>query len=273
MSKYKEKTINKEQIKPIKTTTFDPDSIKGYEIIPMLYANIYICAQKRSGKTNLINKILEKCIDSDTQVIVFAATHDLDDNWKYIKEQLEKRKINAMYYSAIEEDKHNNLEDVLKYMKDAITSAEIKQTEDNPNNYIQIVKFDVSKGVKLKVKQPKKQVPKFMLIFDDMTVELKNKDIGKLLKTFRHYKSKVIVSSQWPNDIKPEARKQIDFFLLFGGHSKEKLEVLYTDMGISMPFESFYDVYKNITKEKYQFLYVNQHTGELRHNFDKKIIL
>ena len=64
----------------------NPKDIKGYDIIPMLYANIFICAQKRLRKANLINKILESCINSNTKVIVFASTHELDNNWKYIKQ-------------------------------------------------------------------------------------------------------------------------------------------------------------------------------------------
>ena len=80
------KTLNNETIKVIPVKKTNLKDIKGFDIIPMLYANIFICAQKRSGKTNLIQKILESCIDANTKVIVFASTHELDDNWKYIKE-------------------------------------------------------------------------------------------------------------------------------------------------------------------------------------------
>jgi type IV secretory pathway ATPase VirB11/archaellum biosynthesis ATPase len=116
------KKLNNETIKVIPVAKTDPKAIKGYNIIPMLYANIFICAQKRSGKTNLINKILDSCIDSTTKVIVFASTHELDDNWKYIKKQLEKRKINAIFYSSIEERPTNNLQEVLTFMSKDLTS-------------------------------------------------------------------------------------------------------------------------------------------------------
>jgi len=89
----------------------------------------------------------------------------------------------------------------------------------------------------------------------------------------RHYKSKVIVSTQWPNDLPPDARKQFDFFLLFKGHSKEKMEELFNDMGINIPFEEFYKIYQQVTAKKYQFFYVNQHTCEMRENFNKQILI
>jgi len=104
-------------------------------------------------------------------------------------------------------------------------------------------------------------------------MELKKRNVAGLLKTFRHYKSKVIVSTQWPNDLPPDARKQFDYFLLFKGHSKEKMEELYGDMGINIPFEEMYKIYQKITAKPYQFLYINQHTCEMRENFNKQIII
>ena len=93
-----------------------------------------------------------------------------------------------------------------------------------------------------------------------------------LLKTFRHYKSKVIVSTQWPNDLPLDARKQFDFFLLFKGHSKEKMKELFNDMGVAIPFEEMYKIYQQVTAKPYKFLY-HQHTCEMRENFDKQILI
>ena len=271
----KTKKINNEVIKVIPTPKVDPKSIKGYNLIPMLYSNIFICAQKRSGKTNVINKILENCIDKNTKVFVFASTHELDDNWKYIKEQFEKSNINAVFFTSIEEDKINNLENVLQFMKNDLTAEELEEKAENEasNNLIEVLKFDENQGTKLKIKKPKLKVPKFMIVFDDMAMELKKRNVAGLLKTFRHYKSKVIISSQWPLDLAPDARKQFDIFLLFKGHSKEKLEGLYQDMSINIPFEKFYEIYTQVTKEKYDFLYVNQHTCEFRKIFNEEIII
>ena len=163
---------------PVKKT--DPKDIKGFDIIPMLYANIFICAQKRSGKTNLIHKILESCINSNTKVIVFALTHELDDNWKYIKERLEKRKISVIFYTSIEEEKTNNLQDVLTYMSTDLTNQE-EDKEENINDLIQVLKFNGKESYKVKVKSSKKQTPKFIIIFDDMSMELKKKR-GRFVK-------------------------------------------------------------------------------------------
>jgi hypothetical protein len=50
-----------------------------------------------------------------------------------------------------------------------------------------------------------------------------------LLKWNRHYKAKVIISSQWLHDLLPESRKQIDLFLIFKGFPAKKLAEIYKD--------------------------------------------
>ena len=42
-------------------------------------------------------------------------------------------------------------------------------------------------------------------------------------------------------------------------------------MGIHISFEEFYDIYKDTTAEKYNFLYINQNSGAMRKNFNQKI--
>ena len=137
-------------------------------------------------------------------------THELDDNWKYIKERLEKRKISAIFYTSIEEEKTNNLQDVLTFMASDLTNQE-EDKEENINDLIQVMKFDGKKNYKVKVKSSKKKTPKFMIIFDDMSGDLLNKDVAVLLKNLRHFGAKTIISSQYPNDLEKQAKMNIDF--------------------------------------------------------------
>ena len=48
----------------------DKRPIKGYEMCPCLYANIYLVAKKNSGKTTVIWNIIDRCAGRDT--IIFA---------------------------------------------------------------------------------------------------------------------------------------------------------------------------------------------------------
>src|SRR6185437_11733738 len=61
----------------------------------------------------------------------------------------------------------------------------------------------------------KYQAPEYIIIFDDLSSELKSRSLLSLLKFNRHFKSKLIISSQWLHDLLPESRKQIDLFLIF----------------------------------------------------------
>jgi len=268
------KKINSEQVEVIKVNHPKPQQILGYDVFPSIYCNIFLCARKGSGKTNIINKILTSCIDKNTKVIVFASTHDIDDNWLAIKKNLNTREIQSLFYSQLEENKIDNLEYVMSFMKNENQAEEINNQKEDPNDLIQIIKFDKAKGVTIKLKKEKKVAPKYIIIFDDISTSLNHKNVPFLLKTFRHYKSKVIISSQYFNDVTKDARMQIDYLLLFGGEAQDKMEKdIYPVFGCDVGEENFYDIYKQITKEKHDFLYINKNECDMRKNFDHKITI
>ena len=61
--------------------------------------------------------------------------------------------------------------------------------------------------VKKSIDEPKKPVaPECIFIFDDMSAELRKEDINCLLKKHRHYKCKIILSSQSTTDLNPSSR-------------------------------------------------------------------
>lgn len=111
-----------------------------------------------------------------------------------------------------------------------------------------------------------------MLIFDDMSADLKNKNVAVLLKNLRHFKSKVIISSQYPNDIDKAARVQIDFWALFKGFESLKIEEIFSQLDLSdITFETFYSLYRQITAEPHQFLYIDKGNNNIRKNFNYQI--
>ena len=104
-----------------------------------------------------------------------------------------------------------------------------------------------------------------------MISELRNNVINQLVKTNRHYKAMVILSSQHCSDLMPAARKQIDNWLLFGQLAKPVLEMIFRDADFPCDYEDFIEMYKVATRNQYGFLYAST-LGDLRINFDKKII-
>ncbi len=62
------KEINNIKIRPVVHLALESHANLGYDYVPTLYANIYICSRKRSGKTTLIYNILKHCVNKRTNV-------------------------------------------------------------------------------------------------------------------------------------------------------------------------------------------------------------
>jgi hypothetical protein len=97
------------------------------------------------------------------------------------------------------------------------------------------------------------------------------KHIDRLLKVHRHFQASVIISSQYIHDLSISSRLQIDVFCTFRGFSEEKMEMVHKSLDLSIPFETLWQIYKQVTEEPYNFLYINIRTEELRRNLNTKL--
>ena len=123
------------------------------------------------------------------------------------------------------------------------------------------------------IKKDPYQAPEFILIFDDISHELKLPSIVALLKKNRHYKCKICLSSQYLNDLKPESIKQMDYCLLFKGQSDDKLEKIIRDCDLAIDIKTLKTIYDDATKEPFGFLYVDIRNDCFRKNFDKMYLI
>lgn len=197
------------------------------------YSNTFVCAKKASGKTNTIFRMIKEYIKmyKDLVIIIFSSTVKRDPTWVYITEYLNKRKKEFMTFTSIQDD--DALEDLSKYL------------ENEENNYI-----------------------KYIAIFDDLSTELKSKQIDFLLKRNKNFQLNIIISSQYVADLPPTSRTQIDLWLLFKGHDKDKLEMIYKSADLNVTFEKFLELYYYATQDKYNFLYVDARLNQFRKNFN-----
>jgi hypothetical protein len=268
---FKLKQINDEVVKPIKVKKINPKYVLGYDLFPEIYANIFICAKKKSGKTCVINKIIQTCADKNTKVIIFSSTANKDAGMMKIIEGLQKKKRHVEVYTEIGQ----NLEIIIKDIELNIPELESKIDENTEEiERYELIHFNEDKKhiqVRIKKKKPKKPekiAPEYIFIFDDISSELKrNPEVAKLVKQNRHYLCKVILSSQYPFDLEPESRKQVDNWLLFGGQPDKKLEKIYMDSDASIDFGLFTQLYHDATTEKYNFLYIDTNADNFRKNF------
>jgi len=120
-------------------------------------------------------------------------------------------------------------------------------------------------------KNKKKEVAEKIFIFDDLGGLLRDPSICQLLKTNRHEKSKVIISSQWITDLQPQAILQIDIALFFAKFPQYKLEEVHKLLGISLSFPKLLELYKYATKEPFNFLFIDVKRELFRKNFSMEI--
>jgi hypothetical protein len=271
----KEEKVNNVSVKPVVVPDGnEAEKIKGYNIIPFKYYNMFICSKKKSGKTSLINTIIRKTTDKRSNIWIFCSTYKLDDTWKAIIQFLEERGNNVNCFDTIMDGKVNLLDKIVEGLNEPEEVPEKKGKE--PVNLNEIKRsYDIfgkerdAEGKPKKEYVPKKQSPKHLFIIDDLSSQLKYVD--KLLKIHRHFKASVILSSQYLNDLSPSSRLQIDIFAAFRSFSEEKLEVVHKSLDLSIPFEVLWNVYQQVTSENYQFLYINIRTEELRKNLNVKL--
>ena len=81
---YRVKKINDVVVKPPKVLLDNQDNrpVKGAKMIAEPYANIFLCARKKSGKTVTIHNILKNCVGRDTTVIFFCSTLYKDPTYR-----------------------------------------------------------------------------------------------------------------------------------------------------------------------------------------------
>jgi hypothetical protein len=166
-----------------------------------------------------------------------------------------------------------------QFVQERADEAELREKElqknkgkrRKPKSPILCESDDEEDDIVTKRRKNKYQSPEYILILDDMSNELKTKTIQKLLKENRHYALKCIISSQHLKDMKPESRKQIDFYLLFKNQPQQILEIVHSDSSSKLTEAQFNEVYNAATNEPYSFLYIDTTLNKYRKNFNTEI--
>ena len=286
MSQLSIKRINNEEVKPVKFVEEDKDKrpIAGASIFPEIYSTIFFCARKKSGKTCAVAHIIDKCAIKETKVIAFVSTLHRDPTWRAIEHMCEKKGIDFTGYTSIRDD--SSKEDILGTIM--TTLEEIRHDENDKlkeSSQPQAIadlptlgyddESSIATSKQKKPKKPKFKGPEIIFVFDDLSGELQTPSLVQLLKKNRHFRCKVLISSQYWNDIPLQGRRQMDYVLLFKGLSQSpgKLKEIYDNCDLPVPFEVFTGIYKFCTAERFNFMYLNVPQGEFRKNFTYRIDL
>lgn len=270
------KKINNEKVEPIKLPDEMSKPLKGHELFDIPYANIYLVAKKKSGKTCSIMKCLDKLCGKNTQIIVFCSTFYNDASWIAIKKHFEQKKINLIAYTSIYENGLNQINELVKTLTDEAKMA--AEEVENPLSteivcYGRSIINDKIKAEMTKKKKKKNDAADFILVVDDLSNELKDKAFAPLLKANRHFKMFNIISSQYYTDLEKAGRMNIDYILIWPGQPVDKLKSILLESNMSIDYDKFKEMYDIATSKKYHFLYCNIRTEEFRICFDKQFIL
>ena len=249
------------------------ENIMGGRMFPNLYLNCYICASKKKGKSVCLSSIILNSINKKTSVIFIVPTCNKDFTYQHIFDKLDKRDINYTVYQDMEE----NGVDIIDALIDGllIDEPEVKHGESkkkqNPEPPPFFNLFGHEEEAQVREKVVKKKAAKYLIIIDDCSQSTRSPSIARLLKVHRHLKASVFISSQNETDIVPASWRQLDYLLIFGGYSSNlpKLENIHTNMDIPVPFDTFVDIYRDATKEPFNFLWVSK-DGSFRKNFNKQ---
>lgn len=275
------KKINNHKVEPIPIKKVNV-KIKGAELCSQLYCNIYMVAPTNSGKTTAIFKLLKDMASrKKTEIIVFASTLYNDDNWLFMQKYFSKKGYNFTGYTAIKDNGVDELVELIKDLKEqAIERAKENEEPENKNEEAMNAlrkAYNMIVEPKEKKKKDKKDAPDYILVFDDVSDEIRSKVIDALLKRSRHFHIKTITSTQYPKDISPASRKQIWLWMLFSGMTEEQLENIYKLINLRMPYELFTKLYYDATTSTPEslkpFFYLSPREHDYRKNFNERYVI
>lgn len=302
------KTINDDKILPPKLEEkVDTRPIIGEKLFPSLQANILAVAPKNSGKTVVIFHMIKNCVGPETSIIVFSSTFTQDKTWKAIRKWIKEHGLEAAFYPSIKNEGKDTLQIFLNKVRQESMENDLSEEEEkdafeaqfgedeseedeHPAEFDQHITpeeqfrndlrtseinqhFGKMFTERTSLKEEKQyRAPDYLIIFDDLASELKNKSIVDLTKTHRHFNSKTITSTQYLKDFLPEEIRQMDYMLLFRGQG-DKLEKIKKDCELRIGMNDFQKIYDDATKERYGFLYIDVKNEQFRKKFDKMYVI
>ena len=192
---------------------------------------------------------------------------------------LEKKGIPVLSYTHfIDDDGYNILDDFLKELEQ---EEEIEEEAPKLNGNMMtgdgmLLKFEADREEEKKPDKkpyvPKKSVPKYILVFDDLSSDLRHSSIIKNLKSNRHRNIMNIISSQYFLDLNTGVMSNLDYLIIFKGQDEDKLEKIHKRLDLGISLDTFKKYYDYAVEEPYNFLYIDIRNDEYRRNFNEKLI-
>lgn len=233
------------------------------------FNNIYLIAEKDTGKTTVVYHILDELVDEDTYVIIFAGRVYQDATYKEIIKNLIKKKIPYIIENSfMDADGKNQLKALTKKLK-----------ENNSEEWLELDPFLITDSENSERDEFLKPHEKLIIVIDDLSEEIrKSKDLESLLKANRHTNTTIIVSTQSKNDLPPGCIGQMQYILAFPripcNKKTNKIFELYENINPPISYDKFEELYKDATEpnnpgeKSRNFLLIDRNNNKFRKNFN-----
>jgi hypothetical protein len=131
--KITEKTINNVSVKPIVNNfKLEEAKVKGASIVGgNPYHVTFLCAKRKSGKTNCLAEMIKRTTDKRTIFWIFCPTSKVDPTWISIIEYLENRGNQVNVFDSIMEGRVNLLDEIMSDLSSPEEDKD-KKKEDKP---------------------------------------------------------------------------------------------------------------------------------------------
>jgi hypothetical protein len=141
----------------------------GWRLFPEPYGNIFLLAQKQSGKTTVIYNIMKHCCNEYTKrVYIFASTVHVDPIYKEMITMIEDMGVEVEQHTHFIENGHNVLKGIIREFQEEAEKGEPAEIYGmvGGDRGSAICRFD--EDPKKQKRESKEIVPEYFFIFDDL---------------------------------------------------------------------------------------------------------
>ena len=273
----------------IKCLNNDPLKVKKPNIpqsnnkhLPRFFFNMLLVAQKHSGKTFLLSKLIKnyqetKILDNEgnehkIRIILFAPTAFSTSNTTYEKLNIDENDIHLDYSDitlslVLEQIKEEN-EEIKEYKEKMKLIEKFKKVKDiDELSEDEILTLHMFKFDKMNIQKPKYEHERInVIIFDDIigTNNGAFRRSGSVLQNLiiknRHHWANVILTTQYIKSINPIIRENIDIWALFPSQNKKAIiEKVYELVSGVVTEEHFIELFEYATTKPYSALVIDNH--------------
>jgi hypothetical protein len=257
--------------------------------LPRFFFNMLLVAQKHSGKTFLLAKLIKnyqktKKIDNEgnihkVRVILFAPTAFSESNKIYETLNVDPNDIHVNYsddqlLNVLDEIKQEN-DEIKEYKKKLELYEKFKKVKNvHELTDDEILELHMFKFNKHHIEKPKHEHERInFLIFDDIigtnngAFRKSGSALQNLIIKNRHHFTNVILTTQYIKSINPIIRENIDIWCLYKSQNKKSLvDKIYELVSGIVSEEHFIELFEYATEKPYSAFVIDNHKETPKEN-------